>query len=226
MNPSRYRHLYNTGRAQGGPSARGLGLGWVDFDFGCSTVCHILLEQIIIWQNWLGKMGEHPKSKSNQAKSASKWSSRAIAILLWFFFTNSFFLSHHFQSIYTILIRFPPSKSHNSFQPPSQSEPPSTVAAPPSPRSKKALSRVQSCGSQGGYPEFVMPKRVPSIQMLPASLSTEEAPAAVAVTTGGKQQYPRSLPITRRFEQVQFHEQGIILSNTGRMGWIPHRKWK
>ena len=72
------------------------------------------------------------------------------------------------------------------------------------------------------YPEFVMgppPRRVPSIQMLPASLSAEmdaAAPllqAASSATTANaasgaapsssKQQYPRSLPITRRFEQVR-----------------------
>ena len=29
-------------------------MGWVDFDFGCSTVCQILLVQMGIWQNWLG----------------------------------------------------------------------------------------------------------------------------------------------------------------------------
>ena len=71
------------------------------------------------------------------------------------------------------------------------------------------------------YPEFVMgppPRRVPSIQMLPASLSAEmEATApllqaaassaatanAAAAPSSSKQQYPRSLPITRRFEQVR-----------------------
>ena len=66
------------------------------------------------------------------------------------------------------------------------------------------------------------PRRVPSIQMLPASLSAEmeaaapllQAQAASSAATAAnaasgaapsssKQQYPRSLPITRRFEQVR-----------------------
>ena len=50
-----------------------------------------------------------------------------------------------FQSIYTILIRFPPSKSHNSFPPASHS-----AAASSAPHPKAALGRVQSCGSGGG----------------------------------------------------------------------------
>ena len=29
-------------------------MGWVDPDFGYSTVCPILLGQMRIWQNWLG----------------------------------------------------------------------------------------------------------------------------------------------------------------------------
>ena len=50
-----------------------------------------------------------------------------------------------FQSIYTILIRFPPSKSHNSFPPASHS----AAAASSAPHPKAALGRVQSCGSGG-----------------------------------------------------------------------------
>ena len=34
---------------QGNPSPRDL--GWVDFDFGYSTVCLILLGQVRVWQN-------------------------------------------------------------------------------------------------------------------------------------------------------------------------------
>ena len=39
---------------------------WVNYDFGHSTVCTYLLRQIEICLRWLlGKMKEHPKSKSS-----------------------------------------------------------------------------------------------------------------------------------------------------------------
>ena len=36
-------------------------LGWVDFDFGSSSGCQILLELMGVWQNWLGRClcGQH-----------------------------------------------------------------------------------------------------------------------------------------------------------------------
>ena len=43
---------------QGDSSGRGL--GWVDMNFECSTVCPILPGLMGIWQKRLGKMVEHP----------------------------------------------------------------------------------------------------------------------------------------------------------------------
>ena len=46
------------GYLQGVPSSRGL--GWVDLNFQCSTVCPIRPGLIGVWQKRLGKMAEHP----------------------------------------------------------------------------------------------------------------------------------------------------------------------
>ena len=44
-------------------------MGWVDYDFGNSTVCQVLPRQMGVWQHWHSKMVEHPKSRSTQPMS-------------------------------------------------------------------------------------------------------------------------------------------------------------
>ena len=43
-------------------------LVWVDFDFGTSTFCLVKLAELAVW---LGKMVEHPKSKSTEPSPPS-----------------------------------------------------------------------------------------------------------------------------------------------------------
>ena len=47
-------------------------LGWVDLDFGCQTLCLVLPGLMGNWQNWLGKMVEHPKLKSTEPRFARR----------------------------------------------------------------------------------------------------------------------------------------------------------
>ena len=46
---------YPIGTVQGGALGRIAGLGWVDFDFGCSTFCLVLLRLMGSWQKWLSR---------------------------------------------------------------------------------------------------------------------------------------------------------------------------
>ena len=53
-------------------------LSWVDFDFGCSTLCLVLSPdwadgKLAELAEQLGKMVEHPKSKSTQPRFARIW---------------------------------------------------------------------------------------------------------------------------------------------------------
>ena len=47
-------------------------LGWVDFDFGCSTLCLVLPGKLAELAEHLGKMVEHPKSDSTQHRFARR----------------------------------------------------------------------------------------------------------------------------------------------------------
>ena len=56
-------------RVQGVPS--GLGLGLVDFNFDCSTVCPTLPRLVGIWQKWLGSWAKwwNTQIKVNQTQA-------------------------------------------------------------------------------------------------------------------------------------------------------------
>ena len=49
-------------------------LGWVDFDFGSSSGCQILLELMGVWQNWLGRSlcGQHDGTYKSNKKARLK----------------------------------------------------------------------------------------------------------------------------------------------------------
>ena len=56
-------------------------LGWVDFDFGSSSGCQILLELMGVWQNWLGRClcGQHDgTSKSNSTQP--RWAATRVPL--------------------------------------------------------------------------------------------------------------------------------------------------
>ena len=46
-------------------------LGWVDFDLRCFSLCLFLRGLMGNWQ--VGKVVEHPKSKSTQPRFARRW---------------------------------------------------------------------------------------------------------------------------------------------------------
>ena len=60
-------------------------LGWVDLDFGSSTLCLVSVwadEKLAELVEQLGKMEEHPKSKSTQRRFAKRWTSLYLLCLL------------------------------------------------------------------------------------------------------------------------------------------------
>ena len=51
-------------------------LGWVDHDLNCSTLWLVMPRLMGNWQKWLGKMVEHPKTKSTQPRFVRRWATR------------------------------------------------------------------------------------------------------------------------------------------------------
>ena len=62
-------------------------MGWVDYDFGQSTICRVLPRQMGDWHNRLGKVVEHTKSRSikplSPCTSAAFFANQLVSSLVW-----------------------------------------------------------------------------------------------------------------------------------------------